>query len=292
MANRSPITSMTGFARTEHASPVGTLIYEIRTVNHRYLDVSMRLPDMLRALETDARDRLRTVLSRGKVDLYVHFRPNASVSTMTVDHGVAKAYVNALMEVKALFPQDIHINLCDVLSVPGVLAQTDIDVNTLKKPFMEGLESTMAALQSMRAREGEGLKTFLKSRCDAIVQQVTALKPHLSEMLAHAREKLTQRLAQAAVVADESRIEQELVLWASRADVEEEMDRLLAHVAAVNKALDDGGAVGRRLDFLMQELNREANTLSSKAQSLTSTNTAVEMKVLIEQMREQVQNME
>lgn len=287
-----PITSMTGFARTEHTGPWGTLTYEIRTVNHRYLDVFLRLPEVLRALEVDARERLRQVLSRGKVELHVHFRPSEAVAKMTVDQSVAKAYVNALMEVKSLFPHDIHINLCDVLSVPGVLSHTEIDLNSLTEPFMKGLDAALAALQSMRAREGEGLKTFLQSRCEAIASQVGLLKPHLSDMLANAREKLTHRLSQAAVLADENRIEQELVLWASRADVEEEMDRLLAHVAAVNKALEEGGAIGRRLDFLMQELNREANTLSSKAQSLTSTNTAVEMKVLIEQMREQVQNME
>ena len=176
--------------------------------------------------------------------------------------------------------------------MPGVLAHAQTDSEALTKPFMQGLDDALAALQTMRAREGAGIKTFLQSRCDAIASHVAALKPHLSEMLAAARDKLTHRLKQAAVQADENRIEQELVLWASRADVEEEMDRLLAHVDAVKKALDDGGAIGRRLDFLMQELNREANTLSSKAQSLTSTNTAVEMKVLIEQMREQVQNME
>ncbi len=157
---------------------------------------------------------------------------------------------------------------------------------------MKGLDLLLEALHNMRAREGAGLKTFMESRCDAIAEQVGMLKPHLNEMMQSARDKLMNRLAQAAVSADEHRIEQELVLWASRADVAEEMDRLLAHVAAVKAALAEGGAVGRRLDFLMQELNREANTLSSKAQSLTSTNTAVELKVLIEQMREQVQNME
>lgn len=292
MAKVLPITSMTGFARFEHPGPWGTLTYEIRTVNHRYLDVSLRLPDVLRALEMDTRDRLRQLLSRGKVDLHVHFRPSDTVGKMAVDHGAATAYVQALMQVKSLFPQDVQINLCDVLSAPGVLAQTEMDADTLAAPFTEGLEKTLTALQQMRAREGDGLKAFLKSRCDAIAAHVDALKPHLNDMMVHARERLTQRLSQAAVVADPNRIEQELVLWASRADVAEEMDRLLAHVAAVDKALSEGGAVGRRLDFLMQELNREANTLSSKAQSLTSTNTAVELKVLIEQMREQVQNME
>lgn len=287
-----PITSMTGFARTEHSGSFGTLTYEIRTVNHRYLDVAVRLPDALRALEVDTRDRLRQALSRGKVELHVHFRPNNQTSQMKVDQGVAKAYADALMEIKSFFAHDIQVNLCDVLSMPGVLAQSQTDIDALTKPFMQGLDNALSALQTMRANEGAGLKSFLQSRCEAIAAQVAALKPHLSEMLAAARDKLTNRLNQAAVLADENRIEQELVLWASRADVEEEMDRLLAHVDAVLKALNEGGAIGRRLDFLMQELNREANTLSSKAQSLTSTNTAVEMKVLIEQMREQVQNME
>ncbi len=286
------ITSMTGFARIEHVGVWGTLTYEIRTVNHRYLDVSLRLPEVLRALEVDTRDKLRQALSRGKVDLNVHFYPSGEVTQMAVDRGIAQAYVNALMEVKALIPQDTHVNLCDVLSVPGVLAHAQVDIHALSGPFMKGLDLLLEALHNMRAREGAGLKTFMASRCDAIAQQVEMLKPHLHEMMQVARDKLMNRLAQAAVSADENRIEQELVLWASRADVAEEMDRLLAHVAAVKAALAEGGAVGRRLDFLMQELNREANTLSSKAQSLTSTNTAVELKVLIEQMREQVQNME
>jgi uncharacterized protein (TIGR00255 family) len=288
----NPITSMTGFARTEHTGGWGTLTYEIRTINHRYLDVAVRLPEVLRALEVDTRDRIRQALSRGKVELHVHFRPNGEGTQLKVDQSIAKAYADALMEVKALFPHDIQVNLCDVLTMPGVLAHAQTDMEALAKPFMQGLDDALNALQAMRAREGAGLKSFLQSRCEAIASQVAALKPHLSEMLTAAREKLTNRLNQAAVLADENRIEQELVLWASRADVEEEMDRLLAHVDAVKKALNDGGAIGRRLDFLMQELNREANTLSSKAQSLTSTNTAVEMKVLIEQMREQVQNME
>ncbi len=287
-----PVTSMTGFARIEHAGVWGTLTYEVRTVNHRYLDINLRLPEVLRALEVDTRDRLRQALSRGKVDLFVHFYPSGEVAHMAVDEGVAKSYVNALMKVKAFIPQDVQINLCDVLAAPGVLAHTQVDLSILTQPFMEGLEKLLVALQSMREREGAGIKNFLQARCAAIAEQVSLLKPHLNEMLQSARDKLMQRLAHASVASDANRIEQELVLWASRADVAEEMDRLLAHVSAVNAALEEGGAVGRRLDFLMQELNREANTLSSKSQSLTSTNAAVEMKVLIEQMREQVQNIE
>ena len=288
------IRSMTGFARRERQGPWGTLTCETRTVNHRYLELSLRLPEDLRGLENDARQLLGASLRRGKVDAGLYMRSTAAVSTtLELNAPLIEQLLRNAHEVdRMLGGSPAPINVLDVLRWPGVVREAERDLEPVFGEALELLRETVAQLNESRAREGARIREMLQSRCQALVDGVALVRARLPEIGARIRARVAERIAQLGTQVDPDRLEQELVLLAYKMDVEEELDRLGSHVTETLRVLDSGEPAGRRLDFLMQELNREANTLSSKSQDVETTRAAVDMKVLIEQMREQVQNVE
>jgi uncharacterized protein (TIGR00255 family) len=291
------IRSMTGFARREHASASGSLAWELRTVNHRYLEISLRLPDDFRALESEFRATIGAAVRRGKLDASLYWRTTAQgatsleVNAAVLDQLVASAGAIAT-HVAPRLGATAPVSVVDLLRWPGVLKEPERDVAPLHAAAQALLGEALQALTTSRASEGERIAAMLEGRCRQIEEQVGYVAARLPEIHARIRAKLEERLAQFTVEPNRERLEQELALALTRMDVDEELDRLTSHVAEARKALASGEPAGRRLDFLMQEFNREANTLSSKSQDADTTRAAVEMKVLIEQMREQVQNVE
>jgi uncharacterized protein (TIGR00255 family) len=288
------IRSMTGFARRERQGPWGTLTCEIRTVNHRYLELSLRLPEDLRGLENDARQLLGASLRRGKVDAGLYMRSTAAVSTtLELNTPLIEQLVKNAHDVgRMLGGSPAPMNTLELLRWPGVVREAERDLEPVFGEALELLRETVAQLNESRAREGARIREMLQSRCEALVEGVALVRARLPEIGARIRARVAERVAQLGTQVDPERLEQELVLLAYKMDVEEELDRLGSHVTETLRVLDSGEPAGRRLDFLMQELNREANTLSSKSQDVETTRAAVDMKVLIEQMREQVQNVE
>ena len=286
------VHSMTAFARVEGAGANGTLSWELRSVNHRYLEPHLRLPDAFRDLEGAVREGLRQGLSRGKVECTLRFNEESGGQNLQVDSDRASQLISAAEQVAALIKQPAPINPLEVLAWPGVLVADAVDPQALNAAALTLFEQALTELRNGRAREGAELAKLLNERLDGIQDEVAALRVLIPEMLANQRQKIETRFAEMRAELDPQRLEQELVLLAQKSDVAEELDRLSTHVTEVRRVLKAGGAAGRRLDFLMQELNREANTLGSKAFDPRSTQAAVNLKVLIEQMREQVQNIE
>ncbi|EIK54829.1 hypothetical protein YO5_18727 [Stutzerimonas stutzeri TS44] len=286
------VHSMTAFARSELASPHGTLSWEIRSVNHRYLEPHLRLPEAFRDLEGAVREALRKGLSRGKVECTLRFAEDAGRGELQLDRERASQLIAAAESVAALIRQPAPIDPLQVLGWPGVLVGDAIDPQALNQSALQLFHDALAQLREGRQREGAELAKLLNERLDGILVEVATLREQVPQMLATQRQKVLDRCAEMQVELDPQRLEQEMVLLAQKSDVAEELDRLATHVAEVRRVLKAGGAAGRRLDFLMQELNREANTLGSKAFDPRSTQAAVNLKVLIEQMREQVQNIE
>ena len=286
------IHSMTAFARAEQAGANGTLSWELRSVNHRYLEPHLRLPEAFRDLEGPVREALRNGLSRGKVECTLRFADDSAGKPLQVDLQRAAQLVAAAESVAKLIQQPAPLNPLEMLDWPGVLVADAADPKALNTAALALFTETLDELKSGRAREGAELAKLLNERLDGITAEVAALRELVPQMLAGQRQKILDRCAEMQAELDPQRLEQELVLLAQKSDVAEELDRLATHVAEVRRVLKSGGAAGRRLDFLMQELNREANTLGSKAFDTRSTQAAVNLKVLIEQMREQVQNIE
>jgi uncharacterized protein (TIGR00255 family) len=288
------IRSMTGFARRERQGPWGTLTCELRSVNHRYLELSLRLPDDLRSLENDARQLLSGALRRGKVDAGVYLRgAPAAATALELNRPLIEQLVLRAGEVGTLAgPAAGPVHPLDVLRWPGVIRDNERDVTPIAAQAMELLRETTADLNDARAREGARIRDMLAQRCVTLRDLVATMRARLPEIAARIRIRVAERVAQLGAAVDAERLEQEIVLLAYKMDVEEELDRLGSHVAETLQVLDSTEPSGRRLDFLMQEFNREANTLSSKSQDTETTRAAVDMKVLIEQMREQVQNVE
>ena len=286
------IHSMTAFARAEQAGAGGTLSWELRSVNHRYLEPHLRLPDAFRDLEGAVREALRSGLSRGKVECTLRYNEDSSGKALQVDLQRASQLVLAAESVAALIKQPAPLNPLEVLGWPGVLVADAADPQALNQAALGLFGQALDELKQGRLREGAELAKLLNERLDSIAEEVAALRELVPQMLATQRQKIISRCAEMQAEMDPQRLEQELVLLAQKSDVAEELDRLVTHVAEVRRVLKSGGAAGRRLDFLMQELNREANTLGSKAFDPRSTQAAVNLKVLIEQMREQVQNIE
>lgn len=284
---------MTGFARRESSGPSGTLICEIRSVNHRFLEAGFRLPDELRQTETELRQRLAKDIKRGKVDCSMSYRrlPGAD-STFEVDVQALDRLTARVQEVAQLLPDGRTINVLDVLRWPGVLREDSGADDELLARAGTLFDETVRELGAARAREGARLRELLEQRCDGLETLVAQVRTRLPDVQSRMRTKLHERLAELKVNVDHDRLEQELALLLQRLDVDEELDRLSGHVVEIRRILGAHDPAGRRLDFLMQELNREANTLSSKSQDLETTRNAVDMKVIIEQMREQVQNIE
>jgi len=287
------IRSMTGFARREQQGEWGTLVCELRTVNHRFLEVSLRLPEELRVLDSDLRQLLAAGLRRGKVDAGVYLKTSAAPAQLNdVNAELLHALQQCIADVRAVVTADAPLSALDVLRWPGVLKESDHDINPLLSATTSLIKTTLDELNAMRTREGARLHELIAQRCDSIAAQIQLVKTRLPDITARQREKLQSKLATLNVSVDQERLEQELVLFAHKMDVDEELDRLGSHLTEIRSAIASTEPAGRRLDFLMQELNREANTLSSKSQDADTTRAAVELKVLIEQMREQVQNIE
>lgn len=287
------IRSMTAFARAEVKGAFGTVACEVRSVNHRYLEPSFRLPDALRDLEFPLRERLRNTLTRGKVE--VQFRldmAEASAGSVSIDHDLARQLVAAASEIDQMARHSAPLNATDILRLPGVIRSRDVDTEALHASALQAFEQALTAFIAMREREGAELARLIEDRLTAMVAETDKVRERMPVILAHYRERMLARLAEIRDELNAERLEQEMVLFAQKIDVAEEMDRLTSHVAEIRRVLKDKGAVGRRLDFLMQELNREANTLGSKSVNADSTLSSVELKVLIEQMREQIQNIE
>jgi uncharacterized protein (TIGR00255 family) len=285
---------MTGFARRAAESGVGTLTCELRAVNHRYLDLQFRLPDELRAKETELRQQLSATLSRGKIDCGLHLKRRPGVNT---EINVNELLVQQLGEKAALISVILKnaaapVNPLDLLRWPGVIEEQEIDAEPLFEAASALLAETVESLTEMRRSEGGRISKLLETRCSEILSIATAVKARLPEVLDAVYRKQTERIAKLDVSADPARLETELALIAQKLDVDEELDRLESHVSEIRQTLASDQPVGRRLDFLMQELNREANTLGSKSADAETTRASVELKVLIEQMREQVQNIE
>ena len=283
---------MTGFARREVSGPWGTLVCEIRSVNHRFLEAGFRLPDELRQTESELRQRLAKEVKRGKVDCSMSYRRlQGADSALEVDAQALERLTARVRDVAKLLP-DHTVNVLDILRWPGVLRDDTNVGDDLLATTRTLFDGTVADLVGARAREGLRLRELLEQRCGALEGLVAQVRRRLPDVQARIRAKLNERLAELQVNIDRDRLEQELALMLQRLDVDEELDRLSGHIVEIRRIINGNEAAGRRLDFLMQELNREANTLSSKSQDLETTRSAVDMKVIIEQMREQVQNIE
>jgi len=286
------IRSMTAFAGAETETPSGALSFELRSVNHRYLELNPRLPEELRAIEPLLRERVAAKLSRGKVDVNLRFRPvDPANADIRLDEAVLDRLQRSAARLHRSFPS-LATDFVRLLEWPGLIHREEPDLDGLRQAAIELLDSALDDLQAARQREGERLEGFLRERLDGLDAIVARVRGWLPEIRDALRTRLRERLAEIEQAAEPGRLEQELVLQLSRMDVDEELDRLDAHIAEARRVLGLSEAVGRRLDFLMQEFNREANTLGSKSVDQRMTQASVEMKVLIEQIREQVQNIE
>ena len=290
------VRSMTAFARQDSNTEAGALSWEVRSVNHRFLEPHLRLPDDMRSLEPAVREALGGRLSRGKIDLSLRLGGRGGEADQGGELRVNKALLEQLLkvadQVASRIGEPAAPHLFDLMSWPGVLEEAPKDMDALSTAALELLDETLSALVDAREREGERLKALLLERCDKLRERVAEVRERMPEVLSAIRTRISERLAEVRDQLDETRLEQEMTLIVQRLDVDEEMDRLESHITEVRDSLDSDEPIGRRLDFLMQELNREANTLSSKSSDAAVTRAAVDMKVLIEQMREQVQNIE
>jgi uncharacterized protein (TIGR00255 family) len=287
------LKSMTGFARAERTTPAGLLAWEIRSVNHRYLEVGLRVPEELRALESGFRRTIGIAARRGKVDASFYVRPGAAAGReLALDSDLLDALIERAGAVRLRLGAEGRIDAVDLLRWPGVVRDAERDAAGLAEAATGLLAEALAAFTLSRAGEGERIAEMLRSRALQVTAIIAAIAARLPEVQARIRAKMQERLAALRAEVNPERLEQEVAILLQKMDVAEELDRLGSHVHELSSTLASGDAVGRKLDFLMQEFNREANTLSSKSQDVETTRQAVELKVLIEQMREQVQNVE
>ena len=285
--------SMTGFAREDTETPFGTLTCELRTVNHRYLDVHFRLPEELRAKEIELRQRIGSRLKRGKVDCSLHIRRSGgATAALEINEQLVRQIGARIDEIATILPATQAVDPVDILRWPGVVEEPQIDADPLFAAAADLLEHTLGELGQMRSSEGERITDMLETRCKDILFLATDVRRRMPDVLGAVRAKQQERIDKLDVDADPARLETELALVAQKLDVDEELDRLESHISEIRTTFQSEEPVGRRLDFLMQELNREANTLGSKSADAETTKAAVELKVLIEQMREQIQNVE
>ncbi|MFK5039905.1 YicC/YloC family endoribonuclease [Glaesserella parasuis] len=286
------IYSMTAFAHLELKKEWGNAVWEIRSVNQRFLETYFRLPEAFRNLEMTLRERLRTTLTRGKVECSLRIELNANQNNgLALNQEYAKQVISSLQWLKET-AQEGEINLADILRFPGVVDNQNQDLDQISQDLLYGFEQILTEFIAMRGREGANLQALIQQRLDAIATEATKVQAQMPSVLQWQKDRLQQRFDELNLQLDPQRLEQEMVLLAQKVDVAEELDRLQLHVKETTSILKKGGAVGRKLDFMMQELNREANTLASKSINADVTNSAVELKVLIEQMREQIQNLE
>ena len=287
------IYSMTAFARRELRGDFGLLVCEVRSVNQRYLEANFRLSDVVRELEMPLRDKLRQQLSRGKVDVWIKYEAvESNLSNIHINQELAARLVAAASQIDQLARHAAPLNAADILRLPGVVCVAEPNQQQLLTITKQLFADTLQDFIAMREREGQALQQFINQRLDLITIECDKVRQRMPHILTHYRQRLLARLQDIKAELDNDRLEQEMVLFAHKIDVAEELDRLTAHLVEIKRVLQQGGAVGRKLDFLMQELNREANTLGSKSVSADSSLSSVELKVLIEQMREQIQNLE
>lgn len=287
------IYSMTGFAAGEREVAAGTLLLELRAVNHRYLELHLRMDDALRSFEPAVREAISAKLGRGKVECRLALAaPAGATAGAEVDTAMLEQLAQLSAQVLQRFPDSRPLDVADILRWPGVLATESVAGDALRDAVMALLEQGLRDLSEARAREGDKLKAIILERVQAMEVQVAKVRPLLPGLVQAYQQKLATKLQEVLQTADEERVRQELTLFAQRIDVDEELGRLNTHLQEVRRILGAGGLVGKRLDFLMQELNREANTLGSKSVSTETSQVSMELKVLIEQMREQIQNLE
>ncbi len=285
--------SMTAFARTQQSLDEGELVWEIRSVNHRYLELFFKMPEEFRVNETSFREILQQRLKRGKVECFLRFNVNAQqAEAINVNKQQVKSLVSACQEINNLLHQPSEVDPMEVLQWPGVVQESKLDMKAVLAASETGLNLALDDLIAHREREGGRLREMILQRCAAIQEIVDQTREKLPEIHQRYQQKLRDRLDELKTEINNDRLEQELVHLAQKMDVDEELDRLDSHLKEIKDILNRDEAVGRRLDFLMQELNREANTLGSKSADISSTSASVELKVLIEQMREQIQNIE
>ena len=284
------VASMTAFARREDSGEWGHAVWEVRTVNHRYLDISIRLPEELRVLEGKVRERISARLKRGKVECNLRFNSESAAGDFNVNTGLIEKIIQASADLPVTRPAPI--NPVDILRWPGVIDKNTPDLEQLGKSLIVLLDQTLEDLLETRRREGGKISEMIETRCELSLQQVHRIREIIPEIIASTSDRHVARVREIGIELDNGRLEQEISLLAQKLDVAEELDRLETHILEVKRVLTDTEPVGRRLDFLMQEMNREANTLGSKSAHIDTSNASIELKVLIEQMREQIQNIE
>ncbi|MFQ0992089.1 YicC/YloC family endoribonuclease [Gilliamella apicola] len=287
------ISSMTAYARKEINQSWGTASWELRSVNQRYLETYIRMPEQFRTLEPIIRERLRGRLTRGKIECNLRFEldPASQHQELSLNEDLAKQVLSAVNWIKTEYKSG-DVNPIDVLRWPGVLSAKEQNLDTISQEILASLDEAINELIAVREREGEVLRDLIIQRLDSITTEVEKIRQWMPQILEWQKERLQNKLAEANIELDKSRLEQEIVLMAQRIDVAEELDRLMTHVKETYAILKKNEAVGRRLDFMMQEFNRESNTIASKSINADVTASAIELKVLIEQIREQVQNIE
>ncbi|QLH41497.1 MAG: YicC family protein [Coxiellaceae bacterium] len=287
------IKSMTAFAHQAAQYPWGNLVWELRAVNHRYLEINIRLPENLREIEVNLREQLRSQLTRGKVECSLRYQSAQDVyAPLMINEAMVQELVKVTADLAQHFPAARPPTLTQILAWPGVVRSSDVDLQPIHSAALVLFQQALQSFQDARLQEGAALQGFITERLSQLRQITQQTKNRLPELLELQKNKLVARFEEASLSFDSGRLEQEMVVFAQKTDVAEELDRLVTHIEEVQRTLRTDGAVGRRLDFLMQELQREANTLASKALDVTTALAAVEMKVLIEQMREQIQNIE
>ncbi|MCP4487444.1 MAG: YicC family protein [Gammaproteobacteria bacterium] len=291
------LRSMTAFARVQENCDDGSVTWEIRSVNHRYLEPGIKLPDEFKALEPEVRKQLSEYLTRGKLDISLRYRLNRSnPAGIVLNQEIVRDLRQVEQEVLNIVHEGSKLSVADILGWPGVIAEIENDMSPLIELARSGLKKALAQLVDSRQSEGQALAKLIATRCSQVTKIIVKLREHRPAMITNMHEKwkanIEEKLQKWVDSANEGRLEQELAILTQKLDVDEELDRIDTHIAEVENVLKRKEAVGRRLDFLMQELNREANTLASKSQDSMTTQWSVDLKVLIEQMREQVQNIE
>ena len=284
--------SMTAFSRIDVNNEFGSLIFEVKSVNHRFIEINFKIPEPFKKLELQMRDLLKEALVRGKVECSIIINENTVLSETKVDQTQLENYLGLIQKVKSKVGESDNISITDFLNLPGVLNQKPIESSGLEKSCLEGFKETIKKLEEFRKIEGKKLKKDITEKIKSIEVHLESLEKELPRLLDLNRKRLEKRISDLAVQIDRDRLDQEMVILANRSDIDEEIVRLRSHSSEVIRLLDTDNAIGRKLDFLMQEMNREANTIGSKSLSEFTSKVAIELKVLIEQIREQVQNIE
>lgn len=292
------IQSMTAFARSQGQGKWGSAVCELRSINHRYLELIVRLPENLHELEAPMRECIRDYIKRGKIECHLRYQPgDISGQEITINAHLAEQLCRANETIAKLLNRTAltnvaPINPMDILHWPGILQIAEVDLEIIEDEVIKLLENSLKDLVAAREREGDELKQLFLQRLDSMKAEIAKVRQHMPEILQVQRERLLARFTDAKIEFDSGRFEQEILIFSQKIDVSEELERIDTHISEVRRILKHGGVVGRRLDFLMQELNREANTLGAKSADVDTTRASVELKVLIEQIREQVQNVE